>query len=471
MVLRIAIATAAALAAICAALPAAAHVSEQGLVLLLPTEHYRISGVLAVVASILLISMAPKSFVTRLFRPIDIAGPKLPIWVPELTSLVALICFFTLVWIGVTGPRDPLTNLFPLMIWVGFWIILFSVIGLSTDLWRFVNPWTGLCALLFGRKSAGLVTLPTRLGATPALAIFIAFCSFYVVDPAPADPDRLAVIAMLYWVLTLAAMAVFGASEWMRRGEAFAVLFRLISRNAAFGHGQARRVGMPGWDLLPSQPLPLSLGLFAVVILGVGSFDGLKETFWWLAIIGVNPLEFPGRSFVITSSLIGLALSSVGLIAVFASALWLGSRIAQAGAPDAPPIPLALLLRRFAPSILPIALAYHMSHFLITFLVDGQYLLAAIGDPLANGSNLFGLGQLRVTTGFLNTTVSVRAIWLTQAGIVVLGHILAVLVSHHAALTLFQTPRRAALSQIPIATFMVGYTFFGLWLLAAPRGI
>jgi hypothetical protein len=112
-----------------------------------------------------------------------------------------------------------------------------------------------------------------------------------------------------------------------------------------------------------------------------------------------------------------------------------------------------------------------MSHFMITFLVDGQYLLAAIGDPLANGSNYMGLGQIRVTTGFLNTPDSVKQIWLTQAAIVVIGHILAVLVSHHAALTLFGTQRRAILSQLPIAAFMIGYTFFGLWLLATPRGV
>jgi hypothetical protein len=376
-----------------------------------------------------------------------------------------------LVYLGITGPRDPLTNIFPLVVWVGFWIILFSVIGLTTNPWRAINPWTGLSGLVFGQGHQGVLPLPARFGALPGLGVFMAFASFYVADPAPSDPDRLAAIAILYWVFTFAAIGLFGHDTWMTRGEMFSVLFQQIARVSPLGSGPERALGLPGWDLAKAHKMPISLGCFAIALLGVGSFDGLKETFWWLGVIGVNPLEFPGRSFVIMSSLTGLFLSSVGLICVFLLTLWLGERIARLGAGPGPKVQLGTMFGQFAPTILPIALAYHISHFLITFLVDGQYLLAALGDPLANGSNWLGLGQIRVTTGFLNTADSVRTIWLTQASIVVIGHILAVLVSHHVALKLFETPRRAALSQLPIACFMILYTLFGLWLLATPRGI
>jgi len=90
---------------------------------------------------------------------------------------------------------------------------------------------------------------------------------------------------------------------------------------------------------------------------------------------------------------------------------------------------------------------------------------------LAQGANLFGLGDIRVTTGFLNTMEPVRAIWLTQAGIVVIGHVLAVVVAHCRALEMFKTARAATLSQLPLGAFMILYTLFGLWLLAAPRGV
>ena len=75
-----------------------------------------------------------------------------------------------------------------------------------------------------------------------------------------------------------------------------------------------------------------------------------------------------------------------------------------------------------------------------------------------------------MTTGFFNTQDSVRAIFLTQAGAVVAGHMLSIVLAHAIAVRQFPTRRRAVLSQLPVAAFMVAYTLFGLWLLASPRG-
>ena len=112
-----------------------------------------------------------------------------------------------------------------------------------------------------------------------------------------------------------------------------------------------------------------------------------------------------------------------------------------------------------------------MSHFTVSLLIDGQYLLAALSDPLGTGADLFGTAHDHVTAGFLTNTTSVRKIWLFQAGAVVLGHIVAVVIAHQKALSLFPTQRQAALSQIPLGAFMILYTWFGLWLLASPRAV
>jgi ABC-type nitrate/sulfonate/bicarbonate transport system permease component len=125
--------------------------------------------------------------------------------------------------------------------------------------------------------------------------------------------------------------------------------------------------------------------------------------------------------------------------------------------------------RLFAPSILPIALGYHIAHYLTAFLVDGQYLLAWTTDPLHRGWDLLGLGPHPVSTGFMNRQDTVRVIFLAQAGAVVVGHVLAILMAHALAVRAFGDSCRAALSQAPLAAFMVLYTLFGLWLLASPR--
>ena len=100
----------------------------------------------------------------------------------------------------------------------------------------------------------------------------------------------------------------------------------------------------------------------------------------------------------------------------------------------------------------------------------GQYALAALSDPWATGADWLGISPFYVTTGFFNHMDSVRVIWLTQAGAVVIGHVWSVMLAHRMALNLFPKGRKAALATAPLSAFMIGYTFLGLWLLAAPRG-
>ncbi|MEM7044621.1 MAG: hypothetical protein AAF543_17570, partial [Pseudomonadota bacterium] len=205
-------------------------------------------------------------------------------------------------------------------------------------------------------------------------------------------------------------------------------------------------------------------GIFALALLAVGSFDGLNETFWWLAWIGVNPLEFPGRSAVIWPTVAGLAATIVVLILVFALFVWLGLMMARIRAN------MFETIDRLALSMLPIAFAYHIAHYLTAFLVNVQYAVAAISDPFATGADLLGLQPFYVTTGFFNHMDSVRLIWITQAGVVVIGHVWSVMLAHRIALDITPDPRRAGLFTLPLSLLMIAYTMFGLWLLAAPRG-
>ncbi len=47
------------------------------------------------------------------------------------------------------------------------------------------------------------------------------------------DPSALAIAALIYSVLTLVAMAVFGTEAWLRHGEGFSVYYNLFSRISA----------------------------------------------------------------------------------------------------------------------------------------------------------------------------------------------------------------------------------------------
>ncbi|MEM6589472.1 MAG: hypothetical protein AAF641_13580 [Pseudomonadota bacterium] len=434
------------------------HASEQGFVLLLPTDFYINAGVASVALTIVLIAVLPARTADLIFasRPLL---PRFPGGLRHGASLLASVALAYAVWRGFTGPRDPLANPMPLMIWTVWWIGLVSLQGLIGNHWRYTNPWTGVAALLSNiTGTRAPFRYPRALGHWPALALFIAFAAFLLADPAPADPARLAAFAGLYWYVAFLGLVSFGPA-WLVRAEAFTVMMRAYGQMGLFGpRGRRVGVGLWGWQTVRRNAPPVALATFALVLLGTGSFDGLNETFFWLSALGINPLEFPGRSAVILQTLTGLIAVNAALIAAFAACLWLGERIAGSGRS------LRQAYCLFAPSILPIALAYHVAHYLTSFMVDGQYVLKVFNDAA-------GLGQFYVTTGFFNTPGTVKAIWLSQAGAVVLGHVVAILLAHALAMRDQHSTRRAVLGQAPLAAFMVAYTFFGLWLLASPRGL
>ncbi|MCB1461332.1 MAG: hypothetical protein KDJ90_02620 [Nitratireductor sp.] len=450
--------------------PSLAHTSEQAFVLLMPTGLYVTAGCLAVMASILTVSVMPRTVIERFFRTVSVRWrpPREALW--TATSLASFCVLCAAIYMGFNGPRDPLTNLLTLGIWTGWWIILFALCGLLGNLWTALNPWLGPYRLLLRpTERNGWFRLPERIGSMPAVLMALAFFGFMVADPAPSDPGRLATVIGLYWVFHFLGMILFGGEAWLRQCEAITQIFALISRTGLVQWLQELKIGLPGWQIARGSVEGTGLSLLALLILAGGSFDGLKETFWWLGNIGINPLEFPGRTAVIGSSLAGFAVFAAILTAGFLITCWSGKALLNRFFREGMQSDTASIFRAFAPAVLPIALGYHMSHFLTSFLIDGQYVLAVLGDPFARGANYFGLAEIRVTTGFLSYSKSAQAIWLTQFAFVVTGHVLSVLVSHRIALRLFGDTHKALIGQIPLAFFMVAYTWFGLWLLAVPR--
>ena len=442
-------------------LPAAAqaHVSEQGFVLLLPTGVYTAAGVAAVSLTVLALFAVPAGAIRALFAHRSLPENDLS-RAQQATSLISLGCLIFVLYLGYNGPRDPLSNLMPLSFWTLGWVVALSLTGVLGNLWHWINPWTGLYRLIGPIQPRW--SLPAGLGLWPATALMLGFAAFLLADIAPDDPTRLAQFIALYAVATFAGMILFGP-RWLHHAELGHAIFAAYASLAPLRLSRGAGIGGPGWGLLADTPAPAA-GVFALTLLAVGSFDGINETFWWLGQIGVNPLEFPGRSAVVGETLIGLALAFAGLLAVFALAIWLGLRLSRSD------VSFGAAFGWLALSLLPIALVYHIAHYLTSFLVQIQYTIAALSDPFARGADWLGIQPFRVTTGFLNSIDAVRLIWTTQAGLVVLGHVWSVLLSHRIALRLFGDGPRTAVATLPLSLFMIGYTFLGLWLLAAPKG-
>jgi hypothetical protein len=452
------------------ALPATAqaHGTEGGLVLLLPTGYYLLGAGLAVAASFLLLAFVTAHETER------VAAKRLPLFtvpdVPrEITSAIGFFFLAFMVFAGIIGSRDPVVNPLPTMIWTVWWVCFTLLQAVVGPLWQHLNPWTAILAL-FGRNDrAGLLKLPESAGYRIAVLQFAVFAWFELIYVAPSDPLRLALAVITFWAFNLAGAFIFGEKDWMSRAEPFSIFFGLIGRLSPLhrepaGEGRTQLVlTWPGMTLISATALPLTGVLFILLTLSTVSFDGLSRTFLWLGSIHVNPLEFPGRSDVEVAGTFGLTGMFIAMAALYLGAVALGCALVRRS--DIRLLASGSLIY----SLVPIALAFQAAHYLTSVLVDGQNALIALSDPYALGWNLFGTSGWHTTTSFLNTMSGVSLIFNTQTLVIALGHITGIVMAHLIALKIFETPRQAVISQIPLAVLMVFYTAFGLWLLATPR--
>ena len=120
--------------------------------------------------------------------------------------------------------------------------------------------------------------------------------------------------------------------------------------------------------------------------------------------------------------------------------------------------------RRFVLTLLPIAIAYHVAHYLPFLLLAGQLVIPLASDPFGAGWDLLGTSLYRIDV----VIVDARFIWYTAVTAIVIGHVLAVYLAHVTAGRVFGNARRAVRSQFPMALLMVGYTMLSLWILAQP---
>lgn len=459
---------------------AGAHAGGHAFVLLLPTHLYVVGGALVVAASFALVALLPaRTFPEpgRLrWRPGTLPlSSRRRRGLSAAASLLSLAVVLVLIAAGVLGSRDPLSNPLPLVVWTLWWVGFTYLHALLGNLWAHLNPWSGLHWLVTWARGGAPppFTYPAEMGHWPAVALFLGFAWFELVYPAPADPAILAGVVSAYLLLHVAGVCCFGV-PWLRHAEPFSVFFRIIGWLAPLGlrerdtdredpPGGARpevEITLPGLRLLSAPALVGGGVAFVLAALSAVSFDGLSRTFTWVALLGENPLEYPGRTAVKLPNTIGL----LGAFAVLGLAYLAVVRLAGRLAGDrSGQLPGRLVL-----AVVPIAFGYHFAHYLPVFIVDVQYAIRAVSDPFARGWDLLGTRDLAVVTSFLTDPGRVYAIWHTQVAIIVVAHVVAVYVAHALALRLGVPDRAAVLSQAPMLALMIGYTLLGLWLLATP---
>ena len=491
------------------------HAFGQRFDLPIPLEYYLTGAAGAVAFSFLLVALFVKSPIV--YRNGD---PRINLlnwrWGRFCSSkgLVRLLRFFAVglflitLLAGLVGTQDPKQNLMPTMLWIIWWTGMAYFSALVGDLWRIINPWNTLFYWAEGvymriRPAASALSLnlsyPSWLGVWPACALFVLFVWGELIWTANAIPANLSIAVVCYSGVTWLGMFIYGRKNWLHHGEAFTLVFGLLARFAPL---EMRGGSTPGgsqpmqyppfqreWNLRPfgagllvDNRVPVSLMVFVLLMLSTVTFDGFMGTPLWSGTLQSLPDWRPLQPLLFQMEMSGvprdMVLSTLGLIlfplvfgGIYLFFAWLiklavpfpvsviGAQTNREGAGSTLEVGAYFVF-----SLVPIALAYHLAHYLSFFLTVGQLVIPLASDPLGWQWDLFGSADYQVNIA----VVGARFVWNTSVVAIVVGHIIAVYLAHVLALRVLGSRKQALISQIPMLVLMVFYTTFSLWILAQP---
>jgi hypothetical protein len=380
---------------------------------------------------------------------------------------IGVALFGLVIYTGLEGTQSPAANFAPTFVFVIFWIGLVPASVLFGDIFRAFNPWRAIGRAVGWTASkvarGGLpapLDYPERLGHWPAAAGIFAFAVLELVKSGGDQPETVAIATLIYSAITFIAMALYGVEAWSSRGEAYSVYFNLFARISIW-ETRARELGVrpPLAGLAHLKSGAGTVALLAVMI-GTVTFDGAGEAPIWTGIspdltrffgdLGLGPqAAFEAAFFV------GLC-AAILFVAGFYRLGILGARSVGGG------FSAERLSRAFAHSLVPIALAYVMAHYLTYLLFRGQAMIFLASDPLGDGSDLFGTASHQIDYGVIGST----ATWYWQVAFVVVGHVAALTLAHDRALAMYKDAKLAVRSQYWMLAVMVGFTSLALWLLS-----
>ncbi len=389
-------------------------------------------------------------------------------WPRFLGGLIGVLALAAVVVTGLFGSTQPTLNPAEYVTWIYFWAATVILSGLVGNLWYLLNPWAAIYDAVRRLARLGPVWKLPGVGVWPATFFYFAFACLELTSGMSNRPWIVAVAALAYTCVTLAGMVLFGRDEWLEHCEGFTVLFGIIGR---FGPVEAERdasgrismVYLRPWGVGLLQPIQAGWDrvVFVILMLSTLAFDGIVSTPAWQDFnIALEPLWLPmgpfGFFFVRT---LGLVLLTITFLLVFIGfmqlVIYFGNR----------KVDLKATVTAFALTLVPIALVYNAAHNYSYVLVQSQGIIPLLNDPLGKGWHLWP-AVAHYQPSF--ALAQAATVWYAQVVLIVLGHVIAVYLSHLRAGERFRSAQRALLSQYPMLILMIVYTMVSLSILAAP---
>ncbi len=326
---------------------------------------------------------------------------------------VALAAFLLAAAAGAWGRADPARVL---AIWIVGWTGLALLCAAVVNVWPAIDPWASLDCVLRMRFDPAPQPWPEAWGARPAVLFLLLLAWLALVDPYVWRPSHLAMLLLAWTAVSLGGMARYGRQAWQRNADPIALYFAAIGRFAPLGVEDGRFVLRPWARRLVNTP-PAAGSTFVVAMLAVAHYAALLDTRYW------RDSPFDGTA--------GLLLAFALLFGLYRGACTFTTVLARdAGA--------SRVAERFAPTLVPVAVAYQIAH----------------GLP-----RTFARAQAVVDAGFL---------WSVAAIAIVGGHGISVWLVHRVALRAWPQHRRAIAASVPLTVLLVALAALGIALAGEP---
>ena len=352
---------------------------------------------------------------------------------PWLGKMFGVFIFSLLILPGLIGNEEAKTSITPLIIWVFLWIGV-PVLGLVFgDIYSKFNP-------------LSIIPSPEKKPSTVwfAAALFLGLTWFELVWRKPGNPTHIGIVFILLMLITTVTRIIF--SKASIEVDPLHLLHHLYAKLRF-------TLSKPIYKNMLENIANLSnfkgMEYFILLMIGTVTYDGLRGTTFWYNLFGSSTLDITFSTF----AFFGI---NIVIIGSYRFACWFALKV-SGEKQDLNNISLL-----FGHTMLPIAFAYHVTHYLSLLLYESQTILYRLNDPYGIGWNLFGIDDVSI-----NYFLTPVALWGIQVFVTLAGHMLSVVLAHDLAIKLFGH-QQSDKTQYIFLLITVGLTLQALFVLSVP---
>ena len=304
---------------------------------------------------------------------------------------------------GLINNEAATVSITPLILWVFLWIGV-PVLGLLFgDLYAKFNP----LSILVNREGEAN-------NVYPAAFLFICLTWFELVWSKPGNPRHIGIVFLVLLVVVSVVQRFY--KKTLIEVDPLLLLHHLYSKMRITNSKPVFRTLLNNITNLAQLK---GMEYFILLMIGTVTYDGLRETTFWFELFGSQTYE---TSF----STVAFLLMNLLIIVFYRFACYFAIRVSGED------LNLNEISLKFGHTMLPIAFAYHVTHYLSLLLFEFQTVVYRLNDPFGFGWNLFNVQEPEV-----NYFLEPIALWTIMVIVTLAGHMLSVVLAHDLSVKLF----------------------------------